>query len=98
MGCDCDNKVDDDDDSGKYLCVGGRSAYKTKWYRSTEVAATKCALIKGSMGATLGLSTSMRATMLRPAYTGDFCRSNSMQLNAIFVAPKLQPAAISLRF
>ena len=32
---------------------------------------------------------------LRPVYTGDFCRSNSMQvlsqqLNAIFVASKLQ--------
>ena len=35
---------------------------------------------------------------LRPVYTGDFCRSKSMQLNAIFVAPKLQPAAISFRF
>ena len=35
---------------------------------------------------------------LKPVYTGDFCRSNSMQLNAIFVAPKLQPAALSLRF
>ena len=31
--------------------------------------------------------------ILRPVYTGD-----SMQLNAIFVAPKLQLAAISLRF
>ena len=30
--------------------------------------------------------------VLRPVYTGEFCRSNSMQLNAIFVAPKLQPA------
>ena len=36
--------------------------------------------------------------VLRPIYTGDFCRSNSMQLNAIFVASKLQSAAISLRF
>ena len=36
--------------------------------------------------------------VLRPVYTGDFCRRNSMQLNAIFVTPKLQPAAISLRF
>ena len=36
--------------------------------------------------------------VVRPVYTSDFCRSNSMQLNAIFVAPKLQPAAISLRF
>ena len=35
---------------------------------------------------------------LRPVYTGDFCRSNSMQLNAIFLVLKLQPAAISLRF
>ena len=35
---------------------------------------------------------------LRPVYTDNFCRSNSMQLNAIFLAPKLQPAVISLRF
>ena len=28
-------------------------------------------------------------SLLKPVYTGDFCRSNSVQLDAIFVAPKL---------
>ena len=32
---------------------------------------------------------------LRPVYTGDFL---SQQLNAIFVVPKLQPAAILVQF
>ena len=34
-------------------------------------------------------------SLFRPVYKGNFCRSNSVQLDAIFVAPKLQPAAIS---
>ena len=69
-----------------------------EWIREHKIKAFRAVTTGKPLSVILFFNPTAPLAFLRPVYTGDFCRSNSMQLNAIFVSPKLQAAAISLRF